>query len=67
MLGRVKNEEEAPDALPVHVQMEECKLKIPEHRHKKPTVPAGDGARQVLHYEVSWDFFYFLNDRAHRV
>lgn len=67
VLGRVKNEEEAPDAIPVHVQMEECKLKILEYRHKKPTVPAGDGARQVLHYEVSWDFFYFLNDRACRV
>lgn len=67
MLGRVKNEEEAPDALPVHVQMEEYKLKILEYRHKKTTVPAGDGTTQVLHYEVSWDFFYFLNDRARRV
>lgn len=64
MLGGVKNDEEAPDVLPVDALIEECKFKILEHRHKKTIVPAGDGTRQVLHCELSWCFFYFLYDRT---
>lgn len=33
VLGRVKNEEETPDVLPVHAQRKEFKLKILERRH----------------------------------
>lgn len=43
MLGKVKYGKEAPDVLPVHALIEECKLKILEHRLKKPQFQLGMG------------------------